>query len=121
MGNDMNYLDIQKAFYCIMIILSYFGGKNISKNKNISNKMSRLYNLICIGCIILIKKYKKIGALYIYTTFWMELSNIFMSSSKIFGQLSKTANISNYTKLWMRRSGISSSVIFALTMIYSRI
>merc|ERR1712154_736757 len=65
--------------------------------------------------------YKKIGALYIYTTFWMELSNIFMSSSKIFGQMGKTENISNYTKLWMRRSGISSSVIFALTMIYSRI
>lgn len=118
--NDKNFVDIQKAFYFIMILLSYFGGKQITNNKNITKRLSRLYNLISIGCIILIKKYKKIGGLYIYTTFWMQLSSFFMNSSNILKSLSLSTTNNYYTKMMVQGSK-SLSIIHALTMIYSRI
>eukprot|EP01084_Bolivina_argentea_P179093 309485_1 len=31
--NETNFMDIQKAFYCIMTLLTYFNGKTISKKK----------------------------------------------------------------------------------------
>merc|ERR1719361_1684933 len=55
--NELNFMDIQKAFHCVMICLSYFGSSN--KSSHYAKRLSRFYNLLCIGCIILIKKYKK--------------------------------------------------------------
>ena len=120
--NEINFLDIQKAFYFVTLLLSFFGGKQIvTKNKNITKKLSRLYNLINIGCIILIKKYRKIGGLYIYTNFWMQLSSFFMNSSKILKSLCLSNGIySNYSKMRIGASK-SLSIIHALVMIYSRI
>ena len=119
--NDRNFVDIQKAFYFIMLLLSYFGGKQVTRNKNIVKRLSRLYNLISIGCIILIKKYKKIGGLYIYTTFWMQLSSFFMNSSNILKSLSLSTARNNYYTKMMIKGSKSLSIIHALTMIYSRI
>eukprot|EP01083_Nonionella_stella_P105307 302870_1 len=118
--NESNFLDIQKAFYCVMLILSYFGGYRSRSSKQMTRKLSRFYNLVCIGCIILIKKYRKIGGLYIYTSFWMQLSSLFLHSSKVLKQCGLSAARGRYSKL-MRYGGVSSAVMYALTMIYSRL
>jgi len=114
--NEHSFLDIQKAFNFIMSLLSYFGGGG--SGQRMSRSVQRVYNLICIGCIVLIKKYKKLGGLYIYTTFWMQLTSFFVHSGKV---LSTMGSLKRMDSNLMRRGGALSKVIYALIMIYSRI
>merc|ERR1719334_670586 len=114
--NEHSFLDIQKAFNFIMILLSYFGGGG--SGQRMSRSVQRVYNLICIGCIVLIKKYKKLGGLYIYTAFWMQLTSFFLRSGKV---LSTMGSLKRMDSNMMRRGGSLSKVIYALIMIYSRI
>ena len=116
--NEANFLDIQKAFNFIMILLSCFGGGAKRGGQRMSRSVQRVYNLICIGCIVLIKKYKKLGGLYIYTAFWMQLSAFFMDSGKV---LSTMGSLKRMDSALMRRGGALSKVIYALLTIYSRI
>ena len=116
--NEMNFLDIQKAFNFIMVLLSYLGGGVKGQGQGVSRSMERVYNLICIGTIVLIKKYKKLGGLYIYTTFWMQLSSFFMHSGKV---LSTMGSLKRMDSNLMKRGGALSKVVYALLMIYSRI
>jgi len=113
-----NFLDIQKAFNFIMILLSFVGGSARANGRRAARGAQRVYNLICIGCIVLIKKYEKMGGLYIYTAFWLQLSSFFLNSGKV---LSKMGALRRMDSVLMRRGGALSKVAYALLTIYSRI
>jgi len=116
LSNEVNFVDIQKAFHLVMLLLG--GGSGKVNGQRLTKSVQRVYNLICMGCLVLLKKYKKLGALYIYTTFWMQLSALFMHSGQL---LSKMGSVRRMDSILMRKGGALSRVVHCLLTIYSRI
>eukprot|EP00485_Elphidium_margaritaceum_P004388 CAMPEP_0202698238 /NCGR_PEP_ID=MMETSP1385-20130828/11511_1 /ASSEMBLY_ACC=CAM_ASM_000861 /TAXON_ID=933848 /ORGANISM="Elphidium margaritaceum" /LENGTH=477 /DNA_ID=CAMNT_0049354895 /DNA_START=25 /DNA_END=1458 /DNA_ORIENTATION=- len=115
-NGSSSYMETQKAFHLVMLVLSYFDGSGRGgHSERVRRHLMRLYNLVSIGCIMLIKKYKKFSGLYMYTQFWLQLSSLFGTTSKM---LSSSSSSSSRTR---RIASQSSLIIRALIMIYSRI
>lgn len=109
--SEAKWLDIQKALSVVMLLLS-------GQSKSGQRRTERVFHALSIGFVLLIKKYQSLGGLYIYMAFWTQITALFANLSRVMRGL---GGLKRRRWRWLRKGGVASSVVYALTMIYSRI